>query len=123
MPSFAAEPTISDACLAAHRLNHSNPSRSELSEGSNERIPSSSNNKPCIIRILTPITVNSLRSAFNIAETLRFSRLSEKLKESALQPKALTDAEEHRRKQDGYETEEEEKVEEPVEKCRCRLLR
>lgn len=36
------------------------------------------------------------------------SRLASNLKASSLKPKALTDAEEFRREQDGYETEEEE---------------
>jgi hypothetical protein len=36
------------------------------------------------------------------------SRLSTALKQSALQPKAMTDAEEFKRAQDGYVTEEEE---------------
>lgn len=47
------------------------------------------------------------RSAFKIANDLRLARLSSKLKQSALKPRALTDAEEFKRKQEGYETEEE----------------
>lgn len=38
---------------------------------------------------------------------MRLANLSSKLKASALKPKALTDAEEYKRKLEGYETEEE----------------
>ncbi|KAK4051068.1 hypothetical protein OIO90_004808 [Microbotryomycetes sp. JL221] len=48
------------------------------------------------------------KSAFKLAEDLRLALLNAKLKQSALKPRALTDAEEHQRKQDGYETEDEE---------------
>jgi hypothetical protein len=49
-----------------------------------------------------------------MAEDLRLARLSAKLKESALKPKELTDAEEYKRQQEGYETEEEAEGAEPV---------
>ncbi|KAI5476333.1 hypothetical protein MNV49_007846 [Pseudohyphozyma bogoriensis] len=51
------------------------------------------------------------KSAFSIAEKLRFQRLASQLKKSALKPKALTDAEEYRRKEEGYETDEEAEAE------------
>lgn len=69
---------------------------------------SSSQSKPR----LTKLTLKR-RSTFYIAEQLRLSRLSTKLKAATLAPKALTDAEEYRRAQEGYETEEEE-TKEPV---------
>lgn len=47
------------------------------------------------------------KSVFNAVENLRMANLSSKLKASALKPKAITDAEEYKRKQEGYETEEE----------------
>ncbi|KAM0791222.1 hypothetical protein ACM66B_005703 [Microbotryomycetes sp. NB124-2] len=47
------------------------------------------------------------KSAFKLAEDLRLARLNAKLKESSLKPRALTDVEEHQRRQDGFETDEE----------------
>ena len=43
------------------------------------------------------------RSAFRVAEDARLARLSTKLSASLAKPKELTDAEEYRRQQDGYE--------------------
>ncbi|KAK4702589.1 hypothetical protein P7C70_g3629, partial [Phenoliferia sp. Uapishka_3] len=43
------------------------------------------------------------RSAFRVAEDARLARLSNKLQESLAKPKALTDAEEYRRKKEGIE--------------------
>ncbi|SCV72086.1 BQ2448_4780 [Microbotryum intermedium] len=48
-------------------------------------------------------------SVFKQADDLRLQRLSAKLKASALKPRQRTDKEEWERKQDGYETEEEDK--------------
>ncbi|GAA5942180.1 uncharacterized protein JCM15063_002032 [Sporobolomyces koalae] len=48
------------------------------------------------------------KSAYKMAEEIRLSRLNEQLKKSALKPKALTDKAEWERKQQGFETDDEE---------------
>ena len=45
-----------------------------------------------------------------MAEEIRMARLNDQLKKSALKPRALTDKEEWERKQEGFETDEEEEV-------------
>ncbi|GAA5881732.1 hypothetical protein JCM16303_006429 [Sporobolomyces ruberrimus] len=58
------------------------------------------------------------KSAYKMAEDIRMSRLNQELKKSALKPKALTDKQEWERKQEGFETDEEEdpKVERDADK-------
>lgn len=51
-----------------------------------------------------------------MAEDIRMARLNDQLKKSALKPKALTDKAEWERKQEGFETDEEEEVEGEGEK-------
>ncbi|KAK4054592.1 hypothetical protein OIV83_001086 [Microbotryomycetes sp. JL201] len=48
------------------------------------------------------------KSAFKLAEDLRLARLNARLKQSSLKPRALTDAEERQRKEDGFETDDNE---------------
>ncbi|GAA5920574.1 hypothetical protein JCM1841_005741 [Sporobolomyces salmonicolor] len=48
------------------------------------------------------------KSDYKLAEDIRLSRLNTALKKSALKPRALTDKEEWERKQEGFETDEEE---------------
>ncbi|GAA5962926.1 hypothetical protein JCM3765_005923 [Sporobolomyces pararoseus] len=50
------------------------------------------------------------KSAYKMAEDIRMARLNDQLKKSALKPRALTDKEEWERKQEGFETDEEEET-------------
>lgn len=61
----------------------------------------------CLVFPLVMLIHSSIgRSAFKLAEELRLSRLNQKLKQSALKPRALTDKEEYERKQQGFDTDE-----------------
>ncbi|GAA6016048.1 hypothetical protein JCM11491_000652 [Sporobolomyces phaffii] len=51
------------------------------------------------------------KSAYKMAEDIRMARLNDQLKKSALKPKALTDKAEWERKQEGFETDDDDQPE------------
>ena len=88
MPSRRPSPSSRRACASSARSSARTQSAPPV-------LPAPA---PCALTRLPP-----RRSAFRVAEDARLARLSNKLSESLARPKALTDAEEYRRKKDGYE--------------------